>query len=161
MKARQARPARKATAANTMKAKKQRSILFVCTGNACRSQMAEGFAKSMLSKDWRVFSAGMIASGLHPLAVAVMQEMNIDISDQYSKTIAEIPIDEIDYVVTLCGYARDRCPEFPKARAKEHWPIEDPIYAAGLPEAMDVFRRVRDDIKTRMQDLVDKLSSLS
>jgi arsenate reductase len=144
-----------------MKGKKKSSILFVCTGNMCRSQMAEGFAKSMLPKSWRVFSAGTIASGVHPIAIGVMQELGVDITDQYSKTLAEVPIDEIDYVVTLCGDARDRCPVFPNAVSQEHWPIEDPIYANGSPEAMDVFRRVRDDIHTRMQNLSKKLSILS
>ncbi|MFH1831040.1 MAG: arsenate reductase ArsC [Pseudomonadota bacterium] len=141
--------------------KTKRSILFICTGNSCRSQMAEGFAKTMLPVKWKVLSAGTIASSVHPLAIDVMKEVNIDISSQYSKTVNEIPIDEIDYVVTLCGDARDRCPVFPNALLQEHWPIEDPIYATGSPDAMKVFRQVRDDIKQRMEDLAKQLSKLS
>jgi len=133
------------------------SIIFICTGNACRSQMAEGFAKRML-KGWRVFSAGTIASGVHETAIAVMGEAGIDISGQHSKTLDEVPVGEIDYVVTLCGDARDRCPAFPRAVKNEHWPIEDPIYSTGTPAEMAEFRRARDDIRARMGQLAKKLT---
>lgn len=134
-----------------------RTIIFICTGNACRSQMAEGFAKRML-KGWRVFSAGTIASGVHETAISVMGEADIDITGQHSKTLDEVPVDEIDYVVTLCGDARDRCPVFPKAVKNEHWPIEDPIYATGTPSEVAEFRKARDDIKARMEILAKKLT---
>lgn len=136
---------------------KQRTLLFVCTGNACRSQMAEGLARKMLPAGWTVISAGAIAAGVHPLTVAVMREAGIDISGQHSKTLGEIPLEKVDHVVTLCGDARDRCPIFPNARAKEHWSIEDPIGAARSPEALGVFRRVRDEIRSRIEELVELL----
>jgi len=134
-----------------------KTIVFICTGNACRSQMAEGFGKRMLP-GWRVLSAGTIASGVHESAIKVMGEEGIDITDQYSKTLGDVPVDEIDYVVTLCGDARERCPVFPKAVKNEHWPIDDPIYATGSDREMDEFRRVRDDIGTRMGQLAKKLT---
>jgi arsenate reductase len=119
--------------------------------------MAEGFAKRML-KGWRVFSAGTIASGVHETAMKVMGEEGIDITDQYSKTLDEVPVGEIDYVITLCGDARDRCPAFPAAVKQEHWPIEDPIYSTGTPREMAEFRRARDDIKARMELQAKKLT---
>lgn len=139
--------------------RKQRgTILFVCTGNACRSQMAEGFAKGMLS-DWQVLSAGTIAAGVNESAKKVMHEIAIDISDQYSKSVDEIPIAQVDYVVTLCGDARERCPTFPNAKAKEHWPIDDPIYSCGTDREMEEFRRVRDEIRGRLEVLAKKLTA--
>ncbi len=134
-----------------------KTILFICTGNACRSQMAEGFARRMLA-GWRVLSAGTIAAGVHGTAIRVMEEEGVDISGQYSKTVGDIPLKEVDYVITLCGDARDRCPAFPKSTKKEHWPIEDPIYHTGTQYEMEAFRRTRDDIKARMGDLAKKLT---
>ena len=136
-----------------------KTMLFLCTGNACRSQMAEGFAREMLPAGWQARSAGRVAAGVHPLTVEVMQEAGVDISQQYSKTVGALPIDEIDYVVTLCGSAQEHCPVFPKAVAREHWPIEDPIAAAGDGDVRDVFRRVRDDIRRRIQDLARRLEA--
>jgi len=136
-----------------------RSILFLCTGNACRSQMAEGFARAILPSDWRVYSAGTIAAGVHPLTVEAMKEIGIDISNQYSKTVEEIPIDEIECVITLCGSARDRCPVFPRTVMREHWPIEDPIWAVGTDSAMDAFRKTRYEIKQRINELIKRLTS--
>jgi arsenate reductase len=139
--------------------KKTKSILFLCTGNSCRSQMAEGFARNMLPNNWLVYSAGTIAAGLHPLTIEVMKEVGVDISSQYSKTIDEIPIEDIDCVVTLCGDARDNCPVFPKDIAKEHWPIKDPIRDIGKPTVMESFRQARDEIKRRVEDLLTRLST--
>lgn len=134
-----------------------KTILFVCTGNSCRSQMAEGFARVMLPEGWTVMSAGTIAAGIHPLTVEAMREAGIDISDQYSKTLEDIPEERVDHVVTLCGDARERCPIFPNAREREHWPIEDPIRTAHAPEGRDVFRRVRDEIRSRVKELSTRL----
>ena len=83
----------------------KKGVLFLCSGNSCRSQMAEGFVKKMLSKDLNIFSAGLEPKGIHPMAVKVMQEIGLDISRQKSKNISEIPIGEIDIVITLCGDA--------------------------------------------------------
>jgi arsenate reductase len=127
----------------------QKGILFLCTGNSCRSQMAEGFAKKMLSNDLKIFSAGLEPKSVHHIAVKVMQEVGIDISQQRSKNISEIPIDKIDLVVTLCGDAAERCPIFPGKMTRNHWEIEDPAKAQGSEEEIaKVFRKVRDKIKS-------------
>ena len=102
----------------------KKGILFVCTRNSCRSQMAEGFAKKMLPKNMVIFSAGLEPKGVHPMAIKVMQEIGVDISHQKSKNISEIPIDKIDLVITLCGDAAERCPIFPGKVERIHWEIE-------------------------------------
>jgi arsenate reductase len=127
----------------------KKGILFLCTGNSCRSQMAEGFARKILSKNVKIFSAGLEPKGIHPIAIKVMQEVGIDISHQKSKNISEIPIDKIDLVVTLCGDAAERCPIFPGKVKKIHWALEDPAKARGSEgEIIKVFRTVRDKIKS-------------
>ena len=131
----------------------QKGILFLCTGNSCRSQMAEGFAKKMLPKNMEIFSAGLEPKGIHPMAIKVMQEVGIDISKQESKNISEIPIDKIDLVVTLCGDAAERCPIFPGKVERIHWELEDPAKAQGSDkEIAIVFRKVRDKIKSYMEN---------
>ena len=127
----------------------KKGILFLCTGNSCRSQMAEGFAKKMLPKNMEIFSAGLEPKGVHPMAVKVMQEVGIDISQQESKNISEIPIDKIDLLVTLCGDAAERCPVFPGKVERIHWALEDPAKAQGREEEIAiVFRKIRDNIKS-------------
>ncbi len=127
----------------------RKGIIFLCTGNSCRSQMAEGFAKKMLPKNMEIFSAGMEPKSVHPVAVKVMQEVGIDISQQKSKNISEVLIDKIDLVVTLCGDAAERCPIFPGKVERIHWEIEDPAKARGSDkEIAIVFRKVRDNIKS-------------
>lgn len=135
-----------------------KSILFLCTGNACRSQMAEGFARRSFPKNWKIYSAGIMAAGLHPLTIQAMQEVGIDISDQYSKSVDEIPKDEIDYVVTLCGNAQSNCPIFPRPVTQEHWPIEDPLLAIGRLSTQNAFRTVRDQIKEYIVKLASHLT---
>jgi len=128
-------------------------ILFLCTGNSCRSQMAEGFAKKMLPKNMEIFSAGIEPRGIHPMAIKVMQEVGIDISQQRSKNISELPVSEIDIVVTLCGEAAENCPVFPGKVERIHWTIEDPAKAQGSEEEItQVFRRVRDKIKSYIEN---------
>jgi len=130
-----------------------KGILFLRTGNSCRSQMAEGFAKKMLSKDLKIFSAGLEPKSVHPMAVKVMQEVGIDISKQESKNISEIPLDKINIVITLCGDAAERCPIFPGKVERIHWEIEDPAKAQGSEEEItQVFRRVRDKIKSYIEN---------
>ena len=127
----------------------KKGILFLCTGNSCRSQMAEGFAKKILSKDLRIFSAGIEPKRIHPIAIKVMQEVGINISQQRPKNISEVPIDKIDLVVTLCGDAAESCPVFPGKVKKIHWAIDDPAKAQGSEEEIDKgFRKVRDNIKS-------------
>lgn len=131
----------------------KKGVLFLCTGNSCRSQMAEGFARKILPKNIEIFSAGLEPKSVHPMAVKVMQEMGVDISHQKSKNISEIPIDKIDLVVTLCGDAAERCPIFPGKVKKIHWALEDPAKAQGSEEEIfQMFGKVRDKIKSYIEN---------
>lgn len=131
-----------------------KKIYFLCTGNSCRSQMAEGWAKQILGVGWQVASAGIETHGLNPRAVQVMSEVGIDIADQTSKLIDPNYLSSCDLVVTLCGDARDRCPVTPPTVTKLHWPLPDPAQAKGSEdEKMMVFRQVRDEIKDRIHQL--------
>ncbi|MCF6160287.1 MAG: arsenate reductase (thioredoxin) [Furfurilactobacillus sp.] len=128
-----------------------KQIYFLCTGNSCRSQMAEGFARQLLGPEWHIASAGVETHGLNARAVVVMNEVGIDISHQYSKLIDVDYLNHCDLVVTLCGDARDRCPITPPSVKKLHWPLPDPAQAAGTEEEqLTVFRAVRDQIKQRI-----------
>ena len=132
-----------------------RSMLFLCTANSCRSQMAEGFARGLLSNGDRVLSAGTSPKAIHPLAIRAMREVGIDISNQLSKGINEIPLNEIDQLITLCDDAAETCPALPVKVKRIHWPLPDPALAEGNEEEiMTVFRRVRDDIRARVQSLL-------
>jgi arsenate reductase len=134
-------------------------LYFLCTGNSCRSQMAEGFARQMAPQDWRIASAGVEQHGLNPLAVKVMAERGVDISQHQSKLIDNDYLQHSDMVVTLCGDARDKCPMTPPTVAKRHWPLPDPAQATGSDEeVLTVFRQVRDDIEGRVKDLIQTLS---
>lgn len=129
-------------------------IYFLCTGNSCRSQMAEGFARQYLGQQWRIASAGIETHGLNPRAVQVMAEKGIDISQYHSKLIDIDYLNSSDLVVTLCGDARDRCPVTPSTVKKQHWPLPDPAQAQGSEaEILTVFRQVRDEIQRRVQEL--------
>lgn len=121
------------------------NILFLCTANAIRSQMAEGYARSVLPKNVTVYSAGTMPGGVHPMSIAAMTEIGIDISHHQSKSISEIPVEKIDLVITLCGNADQVCPEFPKKTERLHWPIPDP-YSIAKPgeDIMEAFRTARD-----------------
>lgn len=133
-------------------------VYFLCTGNACRSQMAEGFAKQILGDHCQIASAGIECHGLDPRAVQVMAERGIDISNQYSKRIDINYLRSSDLIVTLCGDARDRCPVVPNAIKKEHWPLNDPAQAVGNNQVkLAAFRHVRDQIESRISDLAIRL----
>ncbi|WP_299240099.1 arsenate reductase ArsC [Sulfurihydrogenibium sp.] len=138
-----------------------KKIAFICTGNSARSQMAEGYGKyfaKLYGKDVEIYSAGSNPSGyVHPLAIKVMAEDGIDISQQYSKHIDEIPINEVDYVITLCGDAAETCPVVPGAKT-EHWGLPDPAKVEGSEEEkLEFFRKVRDEIKRRVEKLIKEL----
>jgi arsenate reductase len=123
-------------------------IYFLCTGNSCRSQMAEGYAKVLLKDQYECQSAGVEIHGLNPYAVEAMAEDGIDISHQKSKLIDLDYFNSADLIVTLCGDARDRCPVIPPQTQSIHWPLPDPAQATGTNEQkMIVFRQVRDKIK--------------
>jgi len=138
-------------------------ILFVCTGNACRSQMAEGFARALLHDVLTPFSAGVAPSGLDPRAVAVMAEAGVDISGQRSKAVSELPDVPFDVVVTLCGQSGDACPYVPGAGRRIHAGFDDPpalaAGAASEEEALDHYRRVRDAIRNFVLDLPARLAA--
>src|SRR4030042_3466803 len=127
--------------------KKKKRILILCTGNSCRSQMAEGFFKKY-REDCTIESAGISLSELNPLAVRVMVEKRIDISNQKSKSVKKFLNQSFDYVITVCSSAKESCPLFPGRVQNIHWDIEDPILAAGsMEEKLDKFREVRDTIE--------------
>lgn len=130
-----------------------RGVLFLCIGNACRSQMAEGFARQFLPPDIDIFSAGTAPAAIDPRAVKVMAEVGVDISTQRSKAIAEVPFDRVNRIITLCGDAADHCPAIPGIE-REHWPLPDPAQAQGTPdEVMGTFRAVRAEIRRRVLEL--------
>ncbi|MFZ4450543.1 arsenate reductase (thioredoxin) [Salibacterium aidingense] len=128
-----------------------KTIYFLCTGNSCRSQMAEGFGRKYLS-DWNVYSAGIEAHGVNPKAVQAMNEIGIDISGHTSDRIDMDLLHNADMVVTLCGHANDVCPAVPPHVTREHWGFDDPAQAEGSEEEKwTVFQRVRDEIGERIR----------
>lgn len=129
----------------------KKSIYFLCTGNSCRSQMAEGFGKKHLGDAYDVYSAGIEAHGLNPNAVKAMKESGIDISSQTSDMIDMDLLNNADLVVTLCGDAADKCPTTPPHVKREHWGFDDPAKAEGTEEEKwAFFQRVRDEIEERI-----------
>ncbi|QDK71434.1 arsenate reductase (thioredoxin) [Lactococcus protaetiae] len=132
-----------------------KKIYFLCTGNSCRSQMAEGFAKKYLTDDYEIKSAGVEQHGLNPRAVQVMAESGLDISDHTSDLIDLGYFNACDLIITLCGDARDKCPMIPHGIVHEHWDLPDPAQALGTEEEiLSVFRQVRDDIEQRVKGLM-------
>ncbi len=135
-----------------------KKVLFLCTGNSCRSQMAEGFAKTGLVKALKAYSAGLEPQGINPYAIKVMAEEGIDISGQTSNRLELACLEHVDAIVTLCGDAEERCPLTPPGVKRLHWPIADPAKATGAErEILDVFRKVRDEIKARVKKLPEEL----
>ncbi len=129
-------------------------IYFICTGNSARSQMAEGFARQMLSDRFDILSGGLEPSVLNPYAVRVMAEVGIDISGQSSKQIDIDKLWSARIAVTLCGDAEERCPVTPPGVLRLHWPLRDPAKASGTDdEKLAVFRAIRDEIRERLTDL--------
>jgi arsenate reductase len=134
------------------------NILFLCTGNSCRSQMAEGWAKALANDDVTVQSAGIQAHGMNPRAITVMAEGGIDISGQESTRVDDTMLQTADLVVTVCGHADEHCPVLPPGTRKERWPLEDPVKTTGSEEEiMQVFRASRDEIKQRITDLLQRV----
>ncbi|WP_110927683.1 arsenate reductase (thioredoxin) [Bacillus massiliglaciei] len=130
----------------------KKTIYFLCTGNSCRSQMAEGWAKKYLGESWDVKSAGIEAHGLNPKAVKAMNEAGIDISGQKSDLIDPVILNHADFVVTLCGDAADKCPVTPPNVKRAHWGFDDPAKAEGTEaEKWQTFQRVRDEIGERIK----------
>lgn len=137
------------------------TVLFLCTGNSCRSQMAEGWARALKSDVIAAFSAGVESHGLNPLAVKVMAERGVDISHHRSKLVQEFSDAEFDYVVTVCDRARESCPVFRGSARVAHVGFDDPPYLARdartEDEALQHYRRVRDEIRAFVETLPDAL----
>ena len=134
------------------------NILFLCTGNSCRSQMAEGWARHFAGNAFGVQSAGIEAHGKNPRAISIMQEAGIDISGQESTRVTPDMLEQADLVVTVCGHADEHCPVLPPGTRKVHWPLDDPAKATGTEEEiLQVFRASRDDIRKRVKGLLQEL----
>jgi arsenate reductase (thioredoxin) len=133
-------------------------VLFLCTHNSARSQMAEGLLRHLAGDRFEAHSAGTEATQVRPLAIRAMDEIGVDISGQESKTLERYLREPFDHVITVCDDANEACPFFPGARSRVHWSFEDPSRAEGSEEErMAVFRLVRDRIRDRMQaELVDR-----
>ncbi len=126
-------------------------VLFFCTENACRSQMAEGLVNHYLAGRLKAFSAGVAPTRLNPRAVRVMAELGIDISAQRAKSVADLAGEQFDLVVTVCDSAREQCPIFPGRTRQHHISFPDPARATGAEaEILDAFRRVRDEMRQKL-----------
>lgn len=133
-----------------------RRVLVLCTGNACRSQMAEGWLRALGAGAVDVRSAGLEAHGRNPRAVAAMAEAGIDISAQPSSVVTDADIAWAEVVITVCGHADEHCPVLPPTVRRVHWPLPDPAKARGNEaEVIAEFRRVRDDIRDRVRAFLD------
>ena len=136
-------------------ADKPLNLLFLCTGNSCRSQMAEGFARVLGAGRVVASSAGIEAHGKNPRAIAAMREAGVDISRQESTRVTNAMLGEADLVVTVCGHADEHCPVLPPGVRRVHWPLPDPAKATGTEdEITETFRAVRDDIRERVVTLL-------
>ena len=144
-----------------MSTPKKMKILFLCTGNSCRSQMAEGWARALKSDSIEPYSAGIETHGLNPTAVQVMAEAGVDISGQRSKTVAELRDITFDYVVTVCGHAHENCPVFPGTAKVVHVGFDDPprlaANAGTEEERLAPYRRVRDEIREFVRGLPESI----
>jgi len=144
---------------------KKIKILFLCTGNSCRSQMAEGWTRSLKGEQIEAFSAGIETHGLNPSAVKVMAEAGVDISQQKSKLVDKFGDTDLDAVITLCGHARESCPYFPCSSKIIHVGFDDPpqlarelaAQGADAEKQVDCYRRVRDEIKAYVETLPESL----
>ena len=127
----------------------KKRVLFLCTGNSARSQMAEGILRHLAGDRFDVFSAGTHPKGMHPKTVQMMNEVGIDIAGQSSKDVAKYDGQQFDYVITVCDRAKQNCPIFPGA-APIHWGFDDPAEATGEQQTI-VFRRVREELFQRIR----------
>lgn len=135
----------------------KKKVLFLCTGNSCRSQMAEGLLRHQAGSQFEVSSAGTHPGGLNPGAVEAMKELGIDISSQRSKHLNEFIDMLFDCVITVCDRAKEACPVFPGAKSLLHWSFDDPAGVQGSPEARQaVFRRVRDEIARHIHEFIER-----
>jgi arsenate reductase len=135
-------------------------VMFLCTANSCRSQMAEGLARELGKGIIEPYSAGLMAAGVHPKAAAVMKEIGISINDQKSKEIDPDLLRKMDIVITLCGHAERTCPQTPPNIKRLHWPIEDPVGTFGTEAfIMKDFRRARDEIRDKIAAFIQGIEN--
>lgn len=128
-------------------------VLFLCTHNSARSQMAEGLLREMVGDSFEVHSAGTEKTRVRPLAVEAMREVGVDISGQASKTLERYIEEPFQYVITVCDDANEACPFFPNAGRRIHWSLPDPSKAEGTEEEkLAVYRKVREEIRTRIEE---------
>ena len=133
-------------------------ILYLCTGNSCRSQMAEGWTRKLGGNGFVAESAGIEAHGKNPRAIAVMAEAGVDISGQESTVVNDAMLRRADVVVTVCGHADEVCPALPPGVRKIHWPLADPARATGSEDQiMAAFRATRDEVERRVRGLLTEL----
>lgn len=132
----------------------KKRVLFICTGNVARSQMAEGLLRHLAGDRFQVFSGGVIPSYVRPNAIKAMNELGIDISEHRSKSVNEFLDTPFDYVITVCDYAAQRCPDFPAQGKRIHWSIEDPVVIGDDEAQLDAFRAARDDLRKRIEKFV-------
>lgn len=140
-------------------------VLFLCTGNSCRSQMAEGLCRHLRGEQVESFSAGIETHGLNPFAVKVMGEVGIDISGHASKTVDDLDDSALDAVITVCGHANETCPVFPGSTRIVHHGFDDPprlaADATSEDEALGHYRRVRDEVRAYIETLPEALTATS
>lgn len=135
----------------------KKKILVLCTGNSCRSQIAEGYFRHLAGERFDATSAGLEPSVVNPKAIKVMQEDSLDISSHSSKDVNQFVGQSFDYIITVCDNAKERCPFFPGQAERIHWSFEDPAAASGTEdEILAVFRNVRDQIKNRIKEFLIK-----
>jgi len=135
----------------------KKRVLILCTGNSARSQMAEGLLRHLAGDRFEVFSAGVEASFVRPQAIAAMREIEIDISQHRSKSVDEFLDKQLDYVITVCDHANQRCPVFPGSVTRSHWSIDDPVVSGSDAIQIEAFRHARDELQRRLQSFVDGL----
>ena len=136
-----------------------KNVLVLCTGNSCRSQIAEGFLRKYLNDSFSVYSAGLEKHGLNPKAVEIMAEVGIDISHHTSDTIEDLPVSEFDYVITVCDNARENCPYFPAKTQFLHQGFTDPSTMGGNPEELqEAYRICREAISNFCKDFANKMN---
>ena len=136
----------------------RKRVLILCTGNSARSQMAEGLLRHFAGDRFEVFSAGVLASFVRPQAITAMNEIGIDISQHRSKSVDEFLDKQLDYVITVCDHANQRCPVFPGAVTRIHWSIDDPVVYGPEEAQLEAFRRARDELQRRLRSFVDDLA---
>jgi arsenate reductase len=133
----------------------KKKVLFLCTGNSCRSQIGEGLLRHLAGDKYEVFSAGVEPSRLHPMSVLVMNEIGVDISQQSSDDVNDYVNSGIDIVISVCDHAAQTCPTFPGEVERIHWSIKDPFHGWDVDDTkLPDYRKTRDDLKQRIQNFI-------